>query len=86
MSDFGEAKTVTGRKAHRCEACYCWIPKGEPHHHFKGMFDGEWQDWRMHDECYKSYCADGCEEFTPGDFPVPERIKQHYAEVIHVAN
>lgn len=80
MSDFGEGKWVVGRIAHRCVACYYFIPKGEEHYHFKGMWEGEWQDWRMHRECEAAHRADGCEEFLPGDYPVPERIVKHYAQ------
>lgn len=74
MSDFGEGKWVSGTKAHRCVACYSVIPQGESHYHYKGMYGGEWQNWRMHPECYEAWDKDGCEEFISGEFPVPERI------------
>jgi hypothetical protein len=51
MSDFGEPKKVVGRKDYRCAWCGQKIAKGEKHTHFVGMWDSEWQDWRMHSEC-----------------------------------
>ena len=76
--NFGNITYPIARLEHRCEYCYGPIPKGEKHPQFKGMWDGEWQNWRMHQECYdyysrsENYPDDG---FTPGDAPVPERIK-----------
>lgn len=52
MSDFGTALEVVGRKEHRCEWCGEAIAEGETHFHYKGRFWGDWQDWRMHPECY----------------------------------
>lgn len=75
MADFGDGKWVKGTKRHRCVACYGPIPEGESHYHYRGMYSGDWQNWRMHKECHDSWDADNCDEFTPGDFPVPERIR-----------
>lgn len=75
MNDFGKGVWLAGKKNHRCEACYAVIPAGERHFHFKGMYHGDWQNWRMHTECHDSHEADGCEEFMPGEFPVPDRIR-----------
>ena len=47
MSGFGEGRWMVGRKDHRCEYCYGSIPQGEEFYHYRGMFDGEWQNWRM---------------------------------------
>ncbi len=52
MSDFGETKFLVARKAHRCEWCGQGIVVGENHAHFAGRWDNEWQNWRMHRECY----------------------------------
>jgi hypothetical protein len=52
MSDFGEMKTVTGKKDYRCEWCGETIPTGERHEHYVGKWEGEFQNWRMHVECY----------------------------------
>jgi hypothetical protein len=79
MTDFGEGKHVVGRKRHRCEMCYAAIPQGERHYHFHGMYDGDFQDWRAHEECFEGWQADGDEELTPGDFPVPEAVAQRLA-------
>lgn len=79
MSDFGKSFRPIGRKGYRCEYCYGPIPQGERHHHYQGVYDGEWQNWRMHDECWDAYQTDarydGNYEFTPGDSEVPERVK-----------
>jgi hypothetical protein len=72
--DFGEGKRVVGRKGHRCAACCALIPRGERHYHYSGMYGGDWQNWRMHEECYAAYEADGCEEFVSGDYPVPPAV------------
>lgn len=74
MSDFGESKRVVGIKKHRCEYCYGPIPKGESHLNYRGMYAGEWQNWRMHDECYEDFHVNGDDEFMPGEAPMPDRI------------
>lgn len=53
MSDFGNHTTPKAAKDYRCEWCGEAIPKGEKHQHYVGVWDGEWQNWRMHDECYE---------------------------------
>lgn len=78
--DFGGALWIRGRKRYRCDACYGPIPKGETHANYRGMYENEWQNWRMHRECYEGYSADGCGEFMPGDFPMPERIRAMLGE------
>ena len=74
MSDFGEGKYVKARWRHRCVACWWPIEKGELHYNYRGMYGGEWQNWRMHVECEEDWEINGCEEFTPGDFEPPERL------------
>ena len=54
MSDFGELTHHKGRKDHRCIWCGQTIPKGESFAHYKGIWEGNWQNWRMHEECYAS--------------------------------
>lgn len=76
MSDCGEGKWVTGIKPHSCAACFAAIAKGEKHYHFKGKWGGDWQDWRMHWECFEAYSEEGCEEFMAGTFEVPERLQR----------
>lgn len=51
MSDFGGGGSIKARKQHYCEWCSEPIVKGEIHYQFKGIWEGEWQNWRMHTEC-----------------------------------
>lgn len=51
MSDFGEGKIVSARKAYTCEWCANPIPVGERHFQFIGKWQGEFQNWRMHPDC-----------------------------------
>ncbi len=53
MTDFGEATHPKAAKEHRCIWCGEAIPKGERHAHYVGKWQGEFQDWRMHSECYE---------------------------------
>ena len=76
MADFGEGKWVKGSKPHRCVGCWTQISKGEVHFNYHGRYDGDWQNWRMHKECQESWDVNGCGEFTPGDFPIPDRLKE----------
>jgi len=55
MSDFGTGSHHRGRKEHRCEWCGETIPKGDLFYHFVGMWEGEFQNWRMHEECHEAY-------------------------------
>lgn len=74
---FGSMLTPVARKDHRCEWCYERIARGERHHQFKGQWNGEWQNWRMHAECYAVYSTTvDCDEgFAPGEGERPERLK-----------
>lgn len=76
MRDFGDGLWVVGRKDHRCDACHARIPKSEKHYNYRGMYDGDWQNWRMHEECFKAFNTAGDGEFMGGEFPVPERIRE----------
>lgn len=43
---------VTLQKSRRCEWCGEWMAKGEKFaYQGKGVFDGEFYDYRMHPEC-----------------------------------
>lgn len=53
MSDFANFTWPIGRKDYRCEWCGQIIPKGEKHLHFAGIWEGDWQNWRMHSECHE---------------------------------
>lgn len=76
MSDFGEGRWVVGRKQHRCDACYGPIPKGEKHFNYCGKYGGDWQNWRMHEECHAAWYADDSGEFVEGGFAMPDRVRQ----------
>src|SRR5208282_3933714 len=66
VSDFGEVTHPVGRKEHRCEWCYGPIPKGEKHARFVGKWQGEFQDWRMHNECLDASEDTRDDGFEPG--------------------
>jgi hypothetical protein len=69
MSDFGEMKTVTGIKDYRCEWCGETIPTGERHDHYVGKWEGEFQNWRMHVECYEATLSDDLQDgFSPYEY------------------
>lgn len=65
MSDFGSTTYPSARKAHRCEWCGEAIPVGLRHMYFAGKWEGEWQNWRMHDECYHFNSDEIADGFTP---------------------
>lgn len=54
MSDFGKVRQHTGRKDHVCAWCGETIPKGEKFEHYVGKWQGEFQNWRMHIDCYEA--------------------------------
>lgn len=81
MSDFGESKRVMSFQQRRCDYCYGPIPEREKHWSWKGRFDGEWQSWRMHDECMTDYSDHGDGEFFPGDAPWPKRIAEIWSAI-----
>lgn len=78
MSNFGDGEWHVGRKDHRCEWCGQSIPKGETFFHYKGIFEGEWQNWRMHNECFEDYQinSDVNEGFSPFDNERPATVEQ----------
>lgn len=62
-----EVKTRKARKNYKC--CWCGeeIEKGESHQHCTGHWEGDWQNWRMHTECFnvnEEEIGDGFESFT----------------------
>ncbi len=73
LVNFGGGKWVKATKDHTCDGCLGPIAKGESHYNYRGMYDGEWQNWRMHEECFEAWEANGCGEFTMGSFDPPER-------------
>lgn len=67
MSTFNDITRPAARKLHRCEWCAEMIPTGEIHVKYVGEYDGDFQSWRMHDECYAASSEITSEGFTPGE-------------------
>ena len=73
MTDFGETRWPEAGKEHRCEWCGETILCLEKHAHYVGKWDGEFQNWRMHRECYD----DASDELEDGFMPYEhERPKE----------
>lgn len=51
MSTFGNVTSPVADKSHRCIHCIERIAPGTKHIRYVGRWEGEWQEWRMHDEC-----------------------------------
>jgi len=45
-------------KAHKCIWCSEPIVIGEAHQKFFGKFEGDIQDWRTHNDCWKAITVD----------------------------
>jgi len=58
MSDFGSGSTLITRIAHRCEWCGETIEAKTTAYHYKGQYEGEWQNWYMHTECHEAHSND----------------------------
>src|SRR5579859_3591288 len=74
VMDFGTLLKPKAAKLLWCEHCGGPIPKGEQHIKYTGQFEGEWQNWRAHNECYEAHTQNGGGAFSPGDAPMPERV------------
>lgn len=76
MNDFGAMVRPIAAKQHSCWWCGRQIEKGEKHYHYSGMWQGDWQDWRMHNECYEQYEKedDYGEGFALGEGEPPKRL------------
>lgn len=75
MSDFGDTTWPMARKAHRCEWCAEAIPAGEKHAKFAGVWEGDWNFWRMHSECYDYGMTSGeiSDGFSPYEHERPAK-------------
>lgn len=77
MSNCGGFSHPKARKAYICDMCCEVIPKTEVHAHFTGKWNGDWQDWRAHEECNKAYQdsleANSIDGFLPEDFKRPTK-------------
>lgn len=71
MSDFGEGRTVKAAKRHQCIWCYEPIVVGEYHYQYKGMWESDWQDWRMHSDCLEA-----CDRERDGDSEIHDEGHQ----------
>lgn len=67
MSDFGRSYHPKAAKNHRCEWCGETIHRGEIHYQFTGVWEGDWQNWRMHEDCFTDSYSNGdyADGFTP---------------------
>ena len=65
-TDFYDFRFPTAARPHKCEWCGETILAGEKHPQFVGKWEGEFQNWRMHWECYEATSKDDLSEgFTP---------------------
>lgn len=51
MADFGHETHPVADRSHRCQHCIERIAPGTKHMRYVGVWQGDWQDWRMHEEC-----------------------------------
>lgn len=57
MGSFTSISRPASRKDRRCIWCGETIEIGLRHVHIVGVWQNEWQDYRMHAECYAAYDA-----------------------------
>jgi hypothetical protein len=62
MSVTFESKQVKCGKDHYCIWCGGMILKGEAAHYYKGIFQGDFQNWHMHPECFEANTQDHPED------------------------
>ena len=72
---FKDFRAVIGRKRHLCEACFGPIAAGEFHYQANGMYESNGDNWRMHEECFEIFKANGYEVRDGGSFEIPERVR-----------
>ena len=51
-SDFWAGGFKEAAKQHRCEWCTGIIEKGEKYYRAAGKHLGDFQDWKMHEDCF----------------------------------
>lgn len=64
---FGEGDRPVARKQHSCIWCHELIVIGERHFKYVGIWEREFQNWRMHDDCIdahkrETYDGEICDE------------------------
>ena len=52
---FGVGEHPVAKKVHRCIYCNDDIAIGERHFKYVGEWEGEFQNWRMHDDCLEAH-------------------------------
>lgn len=57
-SDFSAPCYPVARKEHRCLWCGEKIAVGERHLNYRGVWGGDFQNWRMHSECEAAWERD----------------------------
>lgn len=55
MSDFGNETRPVADKSHKCIWCVERIAPGTKHMRYVGIWEGDWQNWRMHVECLEAH-------------------------------
>ena len=78
MSDFYNTTFPKAQRCYTCEWCGETIQVLEKHVHFVGTWEGEWQNWRMHDECHEA-AADSDEMqdgFSPYEHERPLKVSK----------
>lgn len=73
------SKWVKARKPHQCEYCIGPIVIGETTMNVRGKYDGEFQNYYLHEECHEEISMEtkicgGEYEFTFGEGEPPERL------------
>lgn len=51
MSDFGNYSQIKIRKDHKCVYCERTIPKGTSCFNYRGLWQGDWQNWYSCEFC-----------------------------------
>ena len=57
---YGKNKWVKTRKHHHCWGCGGSIPPGERAHYQSGVYEGDFGDSYMHEECWQDW-KDNCQ-------------------------
>lgn len=58
FDQLGETAEPVARKEHTCHWCGESILRGEQYRRYSAIFDGEFQDTKMHKECYAAMLDD----------------------------
>lgn len=82
MSDFWSGKYVKAKKDYNCIYCGELIPKSEKHYHGTGVWMGDWQNWRMHNECIDDHDKNGDPDgyIHPGEAKRPKALNHEKRE------